>query len=233
MCLQFLDEPTSGLDAQSAAAVMAATRNVTENNRTVMVTIHQPSIEIFVRFPPTRGCRTPLSTHQRVPHRLLCVCLTAAWGRVSVQPSYRMHTSSATRRRQRGCCGPTGSMYAFPFQVTTPRGVCTFEWMPLLTHVPPPPPGSAVGPEGAMCASTPTCTTPRAFIESSVQAPDPGWCHVRVPPQTQPQIERDKLPLALSAYHTSPLPREHVCSSDRPGIQQTLRGASITRSRCD
>lgn len=48
--MQFLDEPTSGLDARSAAAVMAAVRNVAGNGRTVMVTIHQPSIEIFEAF---------------------------------------------------------------------------------------------------------------------------------------------------------------------------------------
>lgn len=48
--VQFLDEPTSGLDARSAAAVMSAVRNVASNGRTVMVTIHQPSIEIFESF---------------------------------------------------------------------------------------------------------------------------------------------------------------------------------------
>ncbi|GFR41754.1 hypothetical protein Agub_g2509 [Astrephomene gubernaculifera] len=46
----FLDEPTSGLDARAAAIVMRAVRNVARNGRTVMVTIHQPSIEIFEAF---------------------------------------------------------------------------------------------------------------------------------------------------------------------------------------
>ncbi|KAG2488519.1 hypothetical protein HYH03_012840, partial [Edaphochlamys debaryana] len=46
----FLDEPTSGLDARAAAIVMRAVRNVARNGRTVMVTIHQPSIEIFESF---------------------------------------------------------------------------------------------------------------------------------------------------------------------------------------
>jgi ABC-type multidrug transport system ATPase subunit len=45
-----MDEPTSGLDARSAATVMMAVRNVAGNGRTVMVTIHQPSIEIFESF---------------------------------------------------------------------------------------------------------------------------------------------------------------------------------------
>lgn len=39
-----------GLDARAAATVMRAVRNVALNGRTVMVTIHQPSIEIFEAF---------------------------------------------------------------------------------------------------------------------------------------------------------------------------------------
>ncbi|GMH32356.1 hypothetical protein BSKO_00190 [Bryopsis sp. KO-2023] len=46
----FMDEPTSGLDARAAATVMRAVKNVALNGRTVMVTIHQPSIEIFEAF---------------------------------------------------------------------------------------------------------------------------------------------------------------------------------------
>ncbi|KXZ50448.1 hypothetical protein GPECTOR_16g622 [Gonium pectorale] len=58
----FLDEPTSGLDARAASIVMRAVRNVARNGRTVMVTIHQPSIEIFEAFDQLlliqRGGRT-------------------------------------------------------------------------------------------------------------------------------------------------------------------------------
>ena len=46
----FMDEPTSGLDARAAVIVMQAVKNVSRNGRTVMVTIHQPSIEIFETF---------------------------------------------------------------------------------------------------------------------------------------------------------------------------------------
>jgi ABC-type multidrug transport system ATPase subunit/ABC-type multidrug transport system permease subunit len=46
----FMDEPTSGLDARAAAIVMRAIRNVGDSGRTVMVTIHQPSMEIFESF---------------------------------------------------------------------------------------------------------------------------------------------------------------------------------------
>ncbi|XP_058192547.1 ABC transporter G family member 29-like [Rhododendron vialii] len=46
----FMDEPTSGLDARAAAIVMRTVRNTVDTGRTVVCTIHQPSIEIFETF---------------------------------------------------------------------------------------------------------------------------------------------------------------------------------------
>ncbi|XP_068660074.1 pleiotropic drug resistance protein 2-like isoform X3 [Aristolochia californica] len=46
----FMDEPTSGLDARAAAIVMRTVRNTVETGRTVVCTIHQPSIDIFEAF---------------------------------------------------------------------------------------------------------------------------------------------------------------------------------------
>ncbi|XP_007016113.2 PREDICTED: ABC transporter G family member 31 [Theobroma cacao] len=46
----FMDEPTSGLDARAAAIVMRTVRNTVDTGRTVVCTIHQPSIEIFESF---------------------------------------------------------------------------------------------------------------------------------------------------------------------------------------
>ncbi|PHT31508.1 ABC transporter G family member 39 [Capsicum baccatum] len=46
----FMDEPTSGLDARAAAIVMRAIRNTVDTGRTVVYTIHQPSIDIFEAF---------------------------------------------------------------------------------------------------------------------------------------------------------------------------------------
>ena len=40
----------AGLDARAAAIVMQSIKNVSRNGRTVMVTIHQPSIDIFESF---------------------------------------------------------------------------------------------------------------------------------------------------------------------------------------
>ncbi|KAG9140215.1 hypothetical protein Leryth_014664 [Lithospermum erythrorhizon] len=45
-----MDEPTSGLDARAAAIVMRTVRNTVDTGRTVVCTIHQPSIDIFEVF---------------------------------------------------------------------------------------------------------------------------------------------------------------------------------------
>ncbi|XP_061973644.1 pleiotropic drug resistance protein 3-like isoform X2 [Populus nigra] len=46
----FMDEPTSGLDARAAAIVMRVVKNIVETGRTIVCTIHQPSIDIFEAF---------------------------------------------------------------------------------------------------------------------------------------------------------------------------------------
>ncbi|CAI9755629.1 unnamed protein product [Fraxinus pennsylvanica] len=46
----FMDEPTSGLDARAAAVVMRTVRNIVDTGRTIVCTIHQPSIDIFESF---------------------------------------------------------------------------------------------------------------------------------------------------------------------------------------
>nr|GMD54172.1 pleiotropic drug resistance protein 1-like [Ipomoea batatas] len=45
-----MDEPTSGLDARAATIVMRTVRNTVDTGRTVVCTIHQPSIDIFDAF---------------------------------------------------------------------------------------------------------------------------------------------------------------------------------------
>jgi ABC-type multidrug transport system ATPase subunit len=51
----FMDEPTSGLDARSAAIVMRTVRNIVNTGRTIVCTIHQPSIDIFESFDEVKG----------------------------------------------------------------------------------------------------------------------------------------------------------------------------------
>uniref|UniRef100_A0A0D6R6X5 ABC-2 type transporter transmembrane domain-containing protein n=1 Tax=Araucaria cunninghamii TaxID=56994 RepID=A0A0D6R6X5_ARACU len=45
-----MDEPTSGLDARAAAIIMRTVRNIVDTGRTIVCTIHQPSIDIFEAF---------------------------------------------------------------------------------------------------------------------------------------------------------------------------------------
>ena len=46
----FMDEPTSGLDARAATIIMRIVRNIVDTGRTIVCTIHQPSIDIFEAF---------------------------------------------------------------------------------------------------------------------------------------------------------------------------------------
>ncbi|KAL3663580.1 hypothetical protein V7S43_011467 [Phytophthora oleae] len=46
----FLDEPTSGLDARSAKLIMDGVRKVADTGRTIVCTIHQPSMGVFNVF---------------------------------------------------------------------------------------------------------------------------------------------------------------------------------------
>ena len=45
-----MNELTSGLDARAAAIIMRTVRNTVDIGRTVVCTIHQPSIDIFEAF---------------------------------------------------------------------------------------------------------------------------------------------------------------------------------------
>lgn len=48
--LLFLDEPTSGLDAASSVELLQHLNRVASSNRAVLLTIHQPRLEIFHMF---------------------------------------------------------------------------------------------------------------------------------------------------------------------------------------
>ena len=60
----FMDEPTSGLDARAAAIVMRTVRNTVDTGRTVVCTIHQPSIDIFESFDEVSLFMVDLCTFQ-------------------------------------------------------------------------------------------------------------------------------------------------------------------------
>jgi len=65
----FMDEPTSGLDARAAAIVMRTVRNTVDTGRTVVCTIHQPSIDIFEAFDEV----------SEVSHRIFFQLLSTHW----------------------------------------------------------------------------------------------------------------------------------------------------------
>lgn len=46
----FCDEPTSGLDSFMAQNVVSVLKNMALKGKTVIVTIHQPSSEVFAMF---------------------------------------------------------------------------------------------------------------------------------------------------------------------------------------
>jgi ATP-binding cassette, subfamily G (WHITE), eye pigment precursor transporter len=48
--LLFCDEPTSGLDSYMAMSVVEAMRQLANEGRTILCTIHQPSSDIFRKF---------------------------------------------------------------------------------------------------------------------------------------------------------------------------------------
>ncbi|KAF6154961.1 hypothetical protein GIB67_018398, partial [Kingdonia uniflora] len=60
----FMDEPTSGLDARAAAIVMRVVKNVVDTGRTVVCTIHQPSINIFEAFDEVSIVHFPVFTFE-------------------------------------------------------------------------------------------------------------------------------------------------------------------------
>lgn len=57
----FMDEPTTGLDARAAAIVMRTVKNVVNTGRTIVCTIHQPSIDIFESFDEVPYPKTDLA----------------------------------------------------------------------------------------------------------------------------------------------------------------------------
>lgn len=72
--LMFLDEPTTGLDSSTALEVVSGLRNIANQHRTIICTIHQPSQEIFQLFDiamvlsDLRSRETLFAVSDRIPN---------------------------------------------------------------------------------------------------------------------------------------------------------------------
>ncbi|WVZ66097.1 hypothetical protein U9M48_015371 [Paspalum notatum var. saurae] len=92
----FMDEPTSGLDARAAAIVMRTVRNTVNTGRTVVCTIHQPSIDIFEAFDELlllkRGGRVIYAGQLGVQSRILVEYFEAIPGVPKITEGYNPAT---------------------------------------------------------------------------------------------------------------------------------------------
>ncbi|GAB4822452.1 hypothetical protein N2152v2_009498 [Parachlorella kessleri] len=88
----FMDEPTSGLDARAASVVMRAVRNTVNTGRTVVCTIHQPSLDIFLAFDELlllkRGGETIFNGPMGKEAGTLIAYLSAIPGVPAIKPNY-------------------------------------------------------------------------------------------------------------------------------------------------
>lgn len=72
-----MDEPTSGLDARAAAIVMRTVRNTVDTGRTVVCTIHQPSIDIFDTFDEVRYTHVCIYMFKAISNGMAQCCISA------------------------------------------------------------------------------------------------------------------------------------------------------------
>ncbi|KAG5097429.1 hypothetical protein JHK82_047283 [Glycine max] len=100
----FMDEPTSGLDARAAAIVMRTVRNIVNTGRTIVCTIHQPSIDIFESFDEQNLCywRNPQYTAVRFFYTVI----------ISLMLGSICWRFGAKRETQQDLFNAMGSMYS-------------------------------------------------------------------------------------------------------------------------
>jgi ABC-type multidrug transport system ATPase subunit len=61
-----MDEPASRLDARAPAVVWRAIRNIVDTRRTVVCTIHQPSIDILESFDEVNRAKLTIMLLSRI-----------------------------------------------------------------------------------------------------------------------------------------------------------------------
>ncbi|KAK9829075.1 hypothetical protein WJX72_003763 [[Myrmecia] bisecta] len=92
----FMDEPTSGLDARAAAIVMRTVRNIVNTGRSIVCTIHQPSIDIFEAFDELLLLKRGGQTIYAGPLGHLSADLVAFFSAVPGVPAIRTGLNPAT-----------------------------------------------------------------------------------------------------------------------------------------
>ncbi|KAH7845281.1 hypothetical protein Vadar_000300 [Vaccinium darrowii] len=96
----FMDEPTSGLDARAAAIVMRTVRNTVDTGRTVVCTIHQPSIDIFDAFDESINGVGKIKDGYNPATWMLEVTLPAQEEAIGVDFAYVYKNSTLYRRNK-------------------------------------------------------------------------------------------------------------------------------------
>nr|CAB3490651.1 unnamed protein product [Digitaria exilis] len=107
----FMDEPTSGLDARAAAIVMRAVKNVADTGRTVVCTIHQPSIEIFEAFDEAIPGVPKIDDNYNPSTWMLEVTSTSMEAHLRINFAQIYRDSSMYKNDQQGLFTILGCMY--------------------------------------------------------------------------------------------------------------------------
>ncbi|KAF5936342.1 hypothetical protein HYC85_027471 [Camellia sinensis] len=108
----FMDEPTSGLDARAAAIVMRTVRNTVDTGRTVVCTIHQPSIDIFDAFDEGINGISKIKDGYNPATWMLEVTSAAQEAALGVNFAEMYKNSDLYRGTQQDIFNAMGSMYA-------------------------------------------------------------------------------------------------------------------------
>ncbi|GJN28601.1 hypothetical protein PR202_gb16803 [Eleusine coracana subsp. coracana] len=108
----FMDEPTSGLDARASAIVMRTVRNLADAGRTVVCTIHQPSIDIFETFDEEIEGVNEIKDGYNPATWMLDVTSTVQEQMPEIDLSEIYKRSELYQTKQQDLVNSVGSMYA-------------------------------------------------------------------------------------------------------------------------
>ncbi|KAL8089213.1 hypothetical protein AgCh_038848 [Apium graveolens] len=104
----FMDEPTSGLDARAAAIVMRAVKNIVNTNRTVVCTIHQPSIDIFEAFDENINRVPKIQENYNPATWMLEITSSSSEEQLDLNFAHIYEKSHLCRKSRNGGIGATG-----------------------------------------------------------------------------------------------------------------------------